>query len=303
MSSERQRRNRDGVRRVLIVTLSVHLFISAAKLVVGYQGDIVSLQADGLHSLFDALSNVIGLFALGYALRPPDPEHPYGHRKVEVVASLAIGIMLVLALLEIARGIWGGIHGGRPPQVGALALGVQCAAVVGALVISKYERNRAKHYDSMLLEADSDHTLSDALSGLAVIAGMLLVTWGVPAGDVIAAIVVMVFIGFAAYRVIRTVMDVMVDSAFLDAEEVCEVANRFEEVLSCHYVRSRGMQDSVHLDLHITMAPRKTLEEAGEVMLALKEALRRAFPEVTDIVIQVEPHKPRHYEDVPENLL
>lgn len=303
MVSERQIRNRDGVRRVLIVTLSVHLFISAAKLVVGYQGDIVSLQADGLHSLFDALSNLIGLFALAYALRPPDPEHPYGHRKVEVVASLAIGIMLVLALLEIARGIWGGLHGGRPPQVGPLALGVQCAAVVGALLISKYERSRAKRYDSMLLEADSDHTLSDALSGVAVIAGMLLVTWGVPAGDVIAAAVVMVFIGFAAYRVIRTVMDVMVDASFLDAGEVCDVADDFEEVLSCHHVRSRGMQDNVHLDLHITLAPETRLEEAGEVMLELKEALYRRFPQVVDIVIQVEPHKPKHYQDVPEQLL
>ncbi len=303
MVSERQIRNRDGVRRVLIVTLSVHLLISATKLVVGYQGDIVSLQADGLHSLFDALSNLIGLFALAYALRPPDPEHPYGHRKVEVVASLAIGIMLVLALLEIARGIWGGLHGGRPPQVGPLALGVQCAAVVGALLISKYERSRAKRYDSMLLEADSDHTLSDALSGLAVIAGMLLVTWGIPTGDVIAAAVVMVFIGFAAYRVIRTVMDVMVDASFLDAREVCDVANDFKEVLSCHHVRSRGMQDSVHLDLHITLAPETPLEEAGEVMLKLKEALHRKFPQVVDILIQVEPHKPKHYQDVPEQLL
>jgi cation diffusion facilitator family transporter len=303
MVSDRQIRNRDGVRRVLILTLSAHLLISGAKLAVGYHGNIVSLQADGLHSLFDALSNVIGLFALGYALMPPDPEHPYGHRKVEVVASLAIGIMLLLALLEIGRGIWGSLSGGRPPEVGLLALGVQCGAVVGALLISKYERNRARHYDSMLLEADSEHTLSDALSGLAVIAGMLLVTFGIPLGDVIAALVVMVFIGFAAYRVIRTVMDVMVDAAYLDAEEVCKVANGFPEVLSCHYVRSRGMQGNVHLDLHITMDPETTLAKSGDVMLALKVALRRKFPEVADIIIQVEPHQPEHYTDVPEQLV
>lgn len=299
----REVRNRNGVRRVLLVTLSAHVLISAAKLVVGYQGNIVSLQADGLHSLFDALSNIIGLFALGYALQPPDPEHPYGHRKVEVVASLAIGIMLLLALLEIGRGIWAGLVGDQAPEVGLLALGVQCGAIVGALTISMYERNRAKFYESMLLEADSEHTLSDALSGVAVIAGMLLVTFGLPVGDVIAAFVVMIFIGLAAYRVMKAAMDVMVDAAHLDASEVCAVANAFPDVLSCHYVRSRGMQGSVHLDLHITMDPLTTLEIAGEVMLAIKAKLQERFPDVTDIVIQVEPHHPDHYEDVPEQLL
>ena len=299
----RQVVNRDGVRRVLIMTLAAHVLISAAKLITGYHGDIVSLQADGLHSLFDALSNVIGLFALGIALRPPDPEHPYGHRKVEVVASLAIGVMLLLALLEIGRGILAAAMGDQPPRVGAVALTVQTIAILASLGISIFERRRARRYQSQLLAADSQHTLSDALSGVAVIVGMILVTVGVPAGDILAAMVVMVFIGVASYRVMKTAMDVMVDAALLDATEVCALADTMDPIKSCHYVRSRGMRGSVHLDLHITMDPSTDLAQAGKIMLEFKAKLRERFPEIVDIIIQVEPHHPAHYEDVPEKLL
>ena len=299
----RELKNRDGVRRVLILTLSVHLTISAAKLIMGYQGNIVSLQADGLHSLFDALSNIIGLVALGVALRPPDPEHPYGHRKVEVVASLAIGFMLLLALLEVGRGLWNAFTGDIAPQIGPLAFFVQSVAIVASLGISRYEIYKAKVYDSMLLEADANHTLSDALAGLSVILGMTLVTLGVAPGDLLAALVVMAFIGVAAFRVLKNVTDVLVDAALLDANEIRDVVEAFDEVLSCHYVRSRGMRGAVHLDLHVTMPPEISLSEAGDVMVRVKDRLREHFPELTDIVMQVEPHKPAHYEDVPEHLL
>ncbi len=299
----RAQTNRDGVRRVLILTLTVHLAISAAKLIMGYQAHIVSLQADGLHSLFDALSNVIGLVALGIALRPPDPEHPYGHRKVEVVASLAIGIMLLLALLEVGRGLWTAAAGESIPQIGPLAFVVQIVAITAALCISWYERRKAADYDSMLLEADASHTLTDALAGLSVIAGMTLVTLGFAPGDVLAALIVMGFIAVAAYRVLKNVADVLVDAALLDAGEIREIVEAFDEVLSCHYVRTRGMRGNIHLDLHVTMPPSMTLSEAGVTMLAIKTRLRQHFPDLADIVMQVEPHKPIHYEDVPERLV
>ncbi len=300
---DQQHANQAAVRRVLLVTLGVHLAISALKLIFGYHANVVSLQADGFHSLFDALSNVIGLVALGLALQPPDPEHPYGHQKLEVAASLAIGIMILLGLLEVGRGVWGAAVGDSAPEITAVTFAVVVVAIASSFFISWYEKRAGKRYNSMILESDAAHTLSDALAGLAVLLGMILVVAGFPAGDIFAALAVMLFIGMTAYRVLRTGMDVIVDASLLDARLICDVAEEVDEVMSCHYVRSRGMPGRVHLDLHITLAPEMTLSRAGEIMLQVKARLHERFPELEDVLIQMEPHKPVHYEDVPENLL
>ena len=224
--------NHTAVRRVLLVTLAVHVLVATLKLAFGYHANIVSLQADGFHTLFDALSNIIGLVALGLALKPPDPEHPYGHQKLEVAASLAIGIMILLGLLEVGRGVWQAALGQEEPRITVMAYIVVLVAIASSLSISIFERHAGEKYNSMILKADADHTFSDALAGLAVLGGMALVSFGFPAGDVFAALTVMIFIGMTAYRVLKNGMDVLVDAALLDADTIRRVAEELPVVLS-----------------------------------------------------------------------
>jgi cation diffusion facilitator family transporter len=295
--------NHDAVRRVLWITLGINAVVAAGKLAYGYHANIVSLQADGFHTIFDAMSNIIGLVALGMALRPPDPEHPYGHQKLEVAASLSIGIMILLGLLEIGRGIWQASLDQQAPQIDAGAYAVVIATICASLLVSWYERRAGQRYNSMILTTDAAHTFSDALAGIAVLVGISLVHFGLPMGDLLAALVVMFFIGMTAYRVLREGLGVVVDASLLDAETVKSFIEAISEVRSCHYVRSRGMRGHVHLDLHLTLDPDMTLERAGTVMIDVKRRLRVRFPELRDILIQVEPHHPEHYQDVPEQLV
>lgn len=293
----------DAIRRVLWFTLAINTLVATGKLAFGYHANIVSLQADGFHTIFDALSNIIGLVALGMAMRPPDPEHPYGHQKLEVAASLAIGMMILLGLIEVGRGIWHAGADGQEPQISAAAYFVVISAIAASLFVSWYEKRAGERYNSMILTTDAAHTFSDALAGIAVLIGITLVHFGVPMGDLLAALVVMFFIGMTAYRVLREGLGVLVDASLLEAEAVQSVVEAIEAVRSCHYVRSRGMRGHVHLDLHVTLDPQMSLEEAGEVMIYIKERLRAQFPELLDILIQIEPHHPRHYEDVPDQLV
>ncbi|RAL21550.1 cation transporter [Lujinxingia litoralis] len=295
--------NHRAVRRVLILTLGANLVVALGKLLWGYHANIVSLQADGFHSFFDALSNVIGLIALGMAALPPDREHPYGHQKLEVAASMAIGMMILIGLLEVGRGVWAAATGEAEPQVTAGAFGVILIAILTSFVISWAEKRAAKRYDSMILASDAAHTFSDALAGIAVLIGLILIQAGVPSGDIFAALTVMLFIGMTAYRVLRDGMVVLVDAALLDADAIRQVVGDHPEVRSCHYVRSRGMPGAVHLDLHVTVDPDMRMEEAGDVLLQIKDRLYERFPEIEDVLVQLEPHHPLHYEDVPENLV
>jgi cation diffusion facilitator family transporter len=93
--------NIHGIRRVLWVTMGLNIIATAAKLVVGYLTGSLSLIADGVDSVFDAASNVIGLVGIRVASRPADANHPYGHRKAETMTALIIAMLLFITTWEL----------------------------------------------------------------------------------------------------------------------------------------------------------------------------------------------------------
>lgn len=299
---DREARGR-AVRKVLWITLALNLAVAGSKLGYGYFSGLVSLQAEGFHSAFDALSNIIGLVALGIARKPADPEHPYGHRKLEAAASLVIGLMVLLGMLEVGRAIYGALVAGITPEVTGAAYAVLIVTIVVNLGVSFYERREGNRLNSMILKSDAAHTLTDSIAALGVLIGLAMVDRGFPQADIVAASIVMVFIGATAIRVLRSGLDVIVDTAHLDARAVRDLVEQMEDVRSCHYVRSRGMPGHVHLEFHMSLDSDISLARAGEVMLAAKERVLSAYPEVEDVLIQMEPHDSHYVEDVPENLV
>jgi cation diffusion facilitator family transporter len=92
-----------AVSRVLVRVLVLNLGVALAKIIFGYSSGAISILSDGFHSLTDAASNVVGLVGIYAADRPPDEDHPYGHRKYETVAAAGITIFLLLVVVEVLR--------------------------------------------------------------------------------------------------------------------------------------------------------------------------------------------------------
>src|SRR5262245_22424584 len=90
-----------SIARMMWIILGLNVMIALAKLVYGYRSGAISITADGLHSLLDGASNVIGVIGMAIARRPADSNHPYGHRKYETFAALAMAIMLFFSCYEI----------------------------------------------------------------------------------------------------------------------------------------------------------------------------------------------------------
>ena len=89
------------VTRVLNRVLLLNLLVAVSKIALGYYTGAVSILSDGFHSLTDSASNVVALVGVSVARRPPDANHPYGHRKYETMASLGILVFLVVVLVEV----------------------------------------------------------------------------------------------------------------------------------------------------------------------------------------------------------
>ena len=278
-----------AVSAVLVKVLLLNLGVAAAKLALGFTSGAVSIVSDGVHSLTDGLSNVAALVGVGVARRPPDRNHPYGHRKYETIAAAAIGGFLLIVTVEILETAWGRFRAGTAPTVTPMAFAVMVATIGINLLVTRYERRAGQRLHSEVLLADAMHTRSDVWTSLTVIVALAASWLGYPALDPIAALVVVVFIGHAAWQILRSTSDVLSDHIVIPEDEVRGVVLSVPAVMGCHEIRTRGSRDFVFLDLHIWMAPATSLVVAHEVSHIVKDRLMAHFPAIGDAVIHIEP--------------
>jgi cation diffusion facilitator family transporter len=287
-SVAQQQRSRK-VRFVLLAILVANWVVAAAKLGFGLLSQSAAVTADGLHSFIDGGSNVLGLVAMGVASRPADEDHPYGHGKFEALASLGIGAMIGIGMLELGRMALDSVLHDKHPQVTATMAGVMAFTLVVNMAVTRVERHYGRKYKSALLLADASHTMSDVYVTLAVLASLLLVWLGYPRADGLIALGVMVFVAWVAYGIVRHSVGILSDTARLDPLEVARRAMEVTGVRSCHDVRSRGMEESVYVDLKIEVDPLLSTAQAHEVADRVETLLQETYPQVVDVVVHVEP--------------
>ena len=159
-----------GVRRVLWITLGLNLVVSAAKILVGTLSGSMAMVADGYHSLTDGANNVAGLVITGYAYAPPDEGHPYGHRKFETAATLALALALLSVAYHVITQALSRSSAAAVPEIGLLAWAVMVVTLVVNMFVASYEAREGRKLQSSYLIADSAHTRSDIYVTLGVIA-------------------------------------------------------------------------------------------------------------------------------------
>jgi cation diffusion facilitator family transporter len=273
------------LRRVLVANLAV----AGAKLLYGYLTGAVSIVSDGFHSLTDASSNVVALVGVRAARKPPDDDHPYGHRKYETLAAAGIFVWLLLVVLEVLRAAWDRIRRGAIPEVTAASFLVMAATLLVNVAVVRYERRAAEHLASEVLFADAMHTWSDVLTSLAVIAALIGVRLGWPLADPMAALVVAGFIGRAGYLIARDTARILADRVVMDEDDLREVVMSVPGVLGCHHIRTRGSADHVFLDLHVWFDPATRLDHAHALSHEVKDRLMARYPQIRDAIIHLEP--------------
>ncbi len=277
------------VRQVLAVILAANWAVATAKLAFGLINHSAAVTADGVHSFIDGSSNIIGLVAMTAAARPADADHPYGHGKFEAIAALGIGAMIGIGMLELGRMAMNSLLHDRHPEVTPLMAGVMGVTLVVNLAVTRVERAYGRKLNSTLLLADASHTLSDVFVTLAVLLSLALVWLGFPRADGVIALLVMLFVARVAYGIVRQAVGILSDTARLDAAQVTQLTMGVPGVRSCRNVRSRGMEDSVYVDLKIEVDPNLSTAQAHSVADQVELQLHSAFPQVVDVVVHVEP--------------
>jgi len=275
---------------VLVHVLILNLLVAAAKIIFGYASGAISILSDGFHSLTDAASNVVGLVGVRAAGRPPDEDHPYGHRKFETVAAAAVTLFLVLVVVEVLRNAFNHLAGRSLPHEISIASFVVMLVTVGVnLLVIAYESRAATRLGSEVLLADAMQTRGDVWSSLTVIAALVGARAGVPILDPLAALVVAAFIGYSGYQIARATTGILSDRIVIADADLERVVMDVPGVLGCHHIRTRGSADHVFLDLHVWMPADMRLTDAHDLSHVVKDRLMARYPQIADAVIHIEP--------------
>ena len=280
-----------SIRRVLWTILLLNLGVAAAKYAWGTISGSASMQADGIPSVFDSAGNVVGLVGISLAARPADAGHPYGHAKFETYASLVIGVLLLLAAFEVGSSAAAKLAAGSyTAEVGPMSFVVMAGTLAVNLGVTVYERRFAKRLKSEVLAADANHTLSDALVSVGVIAGLAAVALGFPMADPIMALVVTAAILATAYDVFKHALATLSDRARIPEGDLRAAALAVPGVRGVHRIRTRGTEGEVYADLHVLVDPSMTVADAHRLADEVEADIKERFANVIEVLVHIEPN-------------
>ncbi|MDR0880639.1 MAG: cation diffusion facilitator family transporter [Clostridioides sp.] len=278
------------VNQVLLWILIANIGVAVMKLVIGKSTGSTSMVADGFHSLSDATSNIIGLIAIYFSSMPKDREHPYGHKKIEQIASMAIGIMLLTIAVKVIYTAFYNLETGVVISISNVSLVVMVVTLAINIFISTYERRKGEELENQVLISDSIHTRSDIFISLGVLLTLVCVKLGLPSIiDPIVSIGVSAFIINSGYEVLKSSARVLIDSAVVDIDRIEELVLEFNEVINVHNIRNRGSKSELYIDMHIMVEPFIGVERSHQLTHEIEEEIKSEISKNSHVIVHVEP--------------
>lgn len=255
--------------------------------------DAVSLLSDALEALVNMAAGLVALAALTIAERPPDEDHPYGHDKVEYFSSGVEGVLILVAALAIAWTAAGRLM--HPTELGDLGPGLLVAGVAAVLnlVTSRLMLRVAHEHDSIVLEADAKHLMTDVWTSAGVIAGLAIVLfapqWRIL--DPLIAIAVAAQIAWTGFDLLRRSAGGLMDSG-LAPDEVATIRATVGKSLpagtSMSALRTRKSGAKRFIEFKLQVPGEETVSAAHALCDRLEAELAQALPRAS-VTIHVEP--------------
>lgn len=282
--------------KVSVVSIVVNIVLSVIKLLAGIIAGSAAMISDAVHSASDVFSTFVVMIGVFLSGRKPDKEHPYGHERIECVASVILAVVLAATGLGIGySGVQNIISSGNGADLkvpGMLALAAAVVSIIVKELMFQYTARAAKKINSGALMADAWHHRSDALSSVGSFIGVLGARLGAPILDPIASLVICLFIEKAAFDIFKDAMDKMIDKSCPDeiAEKMKETILSTDGVIGIDEFRSRLFGSKIYVEVDISMDSSITLVEAHNTAEAVHRTIEKDFPSVKHCMVHVNPN-------------
>lgn len=265
-------------------------FLILIKIIVGIISGSVSIISEAIHSSMDLLAAVIAFFAVKVSDTPPDPEHPYGHGKVENISGVIEALLIVAAAIwiiaEAVKRLLGGEAALESLWLGSSVMAV--SAIVNWLV-SRRLYKVARETGSIALEADALHLKTDVYTSAGVAAGLvLIILTGIKWFDSAIAILVALFIIKESAGLLRRAFWPLLDSSWAP-EEITALENKLSEMdVSYHDLRTRKAGNYRFVDVHVEVPKDESVDNAHQYCDMIENELSKIYEGIT-VTIHIEP--------------
>jgi len=289
------------VRKVTLLGMGINIFLTISKFIAGIFGNSRALVADAIHSLSDLSTDIAILIGSHYWNLPPDVEHPYGHRRIETLISIAIGLVLasvgVFLTLEAIESLGAENKSSSPALVAAIMAFV---SIIVKEWLYRYTLSVGKRIKSSATLANAWHHRSDAISSIPVLVA-ILVSYAFPQLfflDAVGAILVSIFILQAAFHIAWPGISEIIDRGASKEikEKLMNMALAIPEVKSVHNLRTRYSGGSLRVDLHIVLTPNITLHKAHLIGNRVRDSFIASDLGIIEVLIHLDP-RDDHEED------
>lgn len=280
------------VRRLAFWGIPMSLGVMGLKLVAWWVTGSVALLSDGLESFVNVVAAFIAFFVIRYAQKPADHDHPFGHHKAEYLSAVTEGVLIVVAAILIVKESVGFLAEPKMLEAPALGLAINFAAGVINFVWARLLIRVGRQYRSAALTADGQHIMSDVVTSVGVLAGLLLaLATGYPIFDPVLAILVAINILYQGYKVISHSIGGLMDHAAEPEEEEAikqAIATHAQGSLGVHDLKTRRAGAVTFVDFHMVVPAAMSVREAHDICDRLEDAIRAVHPGAS-IAIHVEP--------------
>lgn len=285
---------RHMVNRVSLVTIIGNVILSIFKFIAGILGRSGAMISDAIHSMSDVVTTVIAFLGVRMSQKAADKSHPYGHERMECVASLVLGVTLFAVGCGIGYAGIQNIIGGHYEELtvpGFLALTAAVVSILTKEAMFWYTRHYAALLNSAAFMADAWHHRSDAMSSIGSLIGIGGAMLGFPVLDSIASVVICLFILKVAYDTFRDALNKMLDTSCSDEYEksLSDFILSQQGVQKLDLLHTRMFGNKVYVDAEISVDGDKSLWDAHAVAERVHDGVEKNFPNVKHIMIHVNP--------------
>lgn len=287
------RRDREVRVRAAVVALVTGLAILAAKFWAWYRTGSLTVLSDAMESIVNVAAAGLALFAISFAARPADEDHPYGHGKIEFVTAGFEGGLIAFAGLTIVYEAVAALIAGHEPRRPDEGLLIVAAGGAVNLILGLYLLRVGRRHSSPALVADGHHVISDFWTSAGAVAGLALYGFtGLAWIDAVTAIVFALLLFVTGGRLLRQAARGLLDET--DPALIEEIATALEAartpgIIEVHDLRAINVGDRRHVDLHTVVPEFWTVQQAHDAMDAYEARVRAAHPPRVELQFHMDP--------------
>lgn len=267
------------------LSIGAAIFTITLKTIAYFLTGSVGLLSDALESIVNLVGAVMALAMLTIAARPADEDHAYGHTKAEYFSSGVEGALILIAAVSIIIAAIPRLINPQPLEQVGLGLGVSVAASLANLLVALVLLQASKKHNSITLEANAHHLMTDVWTSVGVLAGVgLVVLTGWERLDPIVAFVVAANIIWSGFRIVRMSALGLMDTALEPDEQklVKNVLNSYaKNNVEYHALRTRQSGARRFVSVHILVPGKWTVQRGHRLLESIESDIRKTLPNVT----------------------